>query len=60
MAHVPDHLVAGRVELIEQRDGQLDHAQARADVAARDGAALDQPVTDLLCQLGELVAREDA
>ena len=58
MAHVPDDLVAGRIELVEQRDGQLDHAEAGADMATGDGAALDQPVADLLGQLGKLVAAE--
>ena len=58
MADVPDDLVAGRIELVEQRDAQLDHAQAGTDMATGDGAALDEPVTDLLGQLGKLVAAE--
>ena len=58
MADVPDDLVGGRIELVEQRDAQLDHAEAGPDVAAGDGAALDQPVADLLGELGELLAAE--
>ena len=58
VADVPDDLVAGGVELVEQRDGQLDHAEAGADVAAGDRAALDQALADLLGQLGKLVAAE--
>ena len=55
MPHVPDDLVTGRIELVQEGDAQLDHAEAGADVTAGDGAALDQPVADLLGQLGELV-----
>ena len=58
VAHVPHDLVGRGVELVEQRDGELDHAEARADVAAGDGAALDQAVPDLLRELGELLALE--
>ena len=46
-------LSLGRVELVEQRDAQLDHAEAGADVAAGLGHALDQPLADLLGQLRE-------
>ena len=58
MPDIPDDLVNRRLELIEQRDGELDHPEARADVPAGDRAALDQPVADLLRQLGQLVALE--
>jgi hypothetical protein len=34
---VPDDPVAGRVEDGVQRDGEFDHAEPRAEVAARDG-----------------------
>ena len=52
VADVPHDLVGRGVELVEQRDGQLDHAEAGADVAAGDGAALDQAVADLLRRAG--------
>ena len=58
VADVPDDLVARRVELIEQRDAELHDAEAGADVAAGDRAALDEAVADLLGELGELVAAE--
>ena len=58
MAHVPDDLVTGRVEFVEQRDGELDAAEARADVPAGDGARFDEPVADLLGELRKLLAAE--
>ena len=51
-------LSAGRVELVEQRDAELHHAEAGADVPAGDGAALDQAFADLLRELRQLVALE--
>ena len=53
---VPEHLVGGRVELVQQRDGELHHAEAGADVPAGLRAALDQALADLRGQLGKLVA----
>ena len=58
VAHVPDDLVTGRVEFVEQRDGELDAAEARADVPAGDGARFDEPVADLLGELRKLLAAE--
>src|SRR6185503_20288426 len=58
MPDIPDDLVNRRLELIEQSDAELDHPEARADVPAGDRAALDQPVTDFLRQLGQLLALE--
>ena len=58
VAHVPDDLVGRRVELVEQGEAQLHHAEAGADVPAGDRAAFDQAVTDLLGELGELLALE--
>src|SRR4029079_2897733 len=58
VAHVPDDFVDGRFKLVEKRDAQLDDAKAGADVPARDRAALDETVPDLLSQLGELVPAE--
>ncbi len=54
VSDVPDDLVGRGIELVQQRDGQLDHAEAGADVAAGDGNALDQAIADLLRQLREL------
>ena len=34
VADVPDQLVAGRVEHIVQRDGELDHAEPGAEMPA--------------------------
>ena len=55
VAHVPHDLVGRRVEFAEQRDGQLDAAEARADVAAGDGHGLDQAFADFLGQDRELI-----
>ncbi len=55
MAHVPQDLVAGGIELVQQRDRQFHGPQAGADVAARQGDALDQPGANLLGQLGQLL-----
>ncbi len=58
MPDIPDNLVDRRLELIEQRDGELDHPQACADVTAGDRTALDEAVANLLRELGQLVALE--
>ena len=42
MPDVPDELVARRVEGVVQRDGQLDDAEAGADVAAGARADVDE------------------
>ena len=56
VAHVPDDPVGRRVELVQQRDAEFDHAEAGADVAAGHGDALDETVADLLRELRELLA----
>src|SRR2546426_2142867 len=48
MAHIPHDLVAGRVEAVAERHGQLDHAQAGADVTAGLGDDVDQPSAHLV------------
>jgi hypothetical protein len=58
VAYVPDDFVGRGIELVQQRYGELDHPEAGADVAAGDRAALDEPVPNLLGQLGELVAAQ--
>ena len=46
MAHVPDEFVLGRVEDAVQRDGQLDHAEVRAEMPAALGQPGDQFLPD--------------
>ena len=46
MAHVPDKLVLGRVENAVQRDGQLHHAEIRAEMPAVFGEPGDQFLPD--------------
>src|SRR5207244_12291173 len=58
MAHVPHDLVAGRVEAVPQRHGQLDYAQAGADVTAGLRDDVDQPAAHLVRERLELVARQ--
>ena len=41
MADVPDQLVVGGVENIVERDRQLDHAEARPEMAAGDRDRVD-------------------
>ena len=54
MADVPNQAVFRRVVQIMQRDGQLDHAESRAEMAARGGDLLDQIVAQLARNLGQL------
>ncbi len=42
MADVPDQPVGGRIENIMQRHGELDHAEAGAEMAAGDGDSVDR------------------
>jgi hypothetical protein len=58
MAGVENDLVDRRVEHPVHRDGQLDHAEIRPEVAARPRHRLDQQVTDLAGQHGQLVRRD--
>src|SRR5207253_2916466 len=44
--HVPDDAVARRVEDVQQRDRELDHAEPRADVTAGLGDDVDEPLPD--------------
>ncbi len=51
VADVPDQPVARRIEDMMQRDGQLDHAKPRAEMAAGDRNRGDQLLAELLGQL---------
>ena len=55
MADVPDQLVARRVEHVMQRDRELDHAQAGAQMAARDRHRIDGFLAQLGRELFEIV-----
>jgi hypothetical protein len=54
VADVPDESVARRVEDVVQGDSQLDHAQARAEVAARYRDGIDGLGAKLLGDLEQL------
>ena len=41
VAHVPDQAVGGRIKNVMQRDGQFDHAEAGAEMAAGDRSGID-------------------
>ncbi|GAA3294298.1 hypothetical protein GCM10020295_18450 [Streptomyces cinereospinus] len=55
---VPEHLVLRRFEHAVQGDGQLDHAEVGAQVAAGLGDGLDKEGPDLLRQLVQLLQAE--
>ena len=54
VADVPDQDVLGRLEHMVQGDGQLDHAEAGAQVAAGDGHRVDGLGAQLVRQLTQL------
>ncbi len=54
VTRVPDDPVARRLEQPMEGDRELDHAQRRAEVAARLGDRADDRVADLGGQLGQL------
>ena len=58
VAHVPDKFVLGRGEDVVQREGQFDHAEVRAEMAAVLGQLADQLRADLLRQLVQLLQRQ--
>jgi hypothetical protein len=60
MADVPHELVAGRPEGRVQRDRQLDHAEAGANVSAGVRADVDEAGAHLVRERAELVAAEGA
>ena len=58
VADVEDEIVRRRVEDAMKRDGQLDHAQIRPEMAARLGQNGDEFLAYFLGQDGEFVQRE--
>jgi hypothetical protein len=58
VSHIPDDFIVGRLEFVQQRDAEFDHTKGSADVPAGDRATLDEPVTNLLGQLRQLVPPE--
>ena len=57
---VPDQFVMRRVEDMVQRDGQLDHAKPRAEMAAGDSNRGDQLLPKLLGELLQLIVLQRA
>ena len=60
VADVPDQAVARGVEHVVQRRGQLDDAEAGAEMAAGDGDRVDGFLTQLVGHLPDLVDLEPA
>ena len=60
MADVPDQPVARRVEHVVQRDGQLDHAEAGAEMAAGDRHGVDRLLAQFVGELAQLALVEPA
>ena len=58
MADVPDQPVVGRVEYVVQRDRQLDHAQAGAEMAAGDRDGIDGLLAQFVRDLAKLARLE--
>ena len=58
MADVPDDAVARRVEQVVQRDGQLDDAEPRPEVAAGDRDGIDRLLAQLVRDLTKLALVE--
>ena len=57
MADVPDQAVARRVEHPMQRDGQLDHAEAGAQMPAGDRDGVDGLLPQLVGDLNQILFR---
>ena len=55
MRDVPDQNVLRRLEDVVQRGGELDHAQAGAQVPAGDGDRIDQLLAQFVSQLRQLL-----
>lgn len=58
VAGVEEHLVLRRIEDPVQGDGQLDHTQVGAEVAAGLGDCFDEEGPDLLGELFQLLRTE--
>ena len=55
MADVPDQAVSRRVEDVVQRDGELDHAEAGAEMPAGDRDGVDRLLAQLVGDLAQLI-----
>ncbi len=60
VADVPDQAVVRRVEHVVQRNRQLDHAEAGAEMAAGDRDRVDGLLAQLVGELAELLDLEGA
>ena len=60
MADVPDDAVVRRVEQIMQRNGELDHAEAGAEMTAGDRHGVDRLLTQFVGDLAKLALVETA
>ena len=58
VADIPDQTIIWRIKQVVQGDGQLNHAQACAEMTARTGHRLDQVITNLACDFAELMLGE--
>ena len=58
MADIPDQAVRRRVEHVVEGDGELDHPQAGAEMAAGDRHRIDGLLAQLVRQLAQLPALE--
>ena len=58
VADVPDQAVVGRVEHVMERDGELDHAEPGAEMAAGDRDRVDGLLPQFVGQLPQLLAIE--
>ena len=58
MADVPDQFVAGRVEYIMQRDGELDHAKRRSQMPTGHRHCRDDLLAELVGKLRQLIFRQ--
>ena len=60
MANVPDHDIAGRIEHVVQRHGQLDDAEPRAQMPAGHRYGVDGFLAQFRRQLLQLLQAESA
>ena len=60
VADIPDQRVAGRIEHVMDRGGQLDHAEPRAEMAAGHAHRGDHLGPQLVGELAELAGLEAA
>src|SRR5580692_11714939 len=58
MADVPNEPVGGRIENVMQRHGELDHAEAGAEMAAGDSDSIDRLPAQFVRDLTKLVGFE--